>query len=239
MSVPAKSTLAVVDRRLYVAITIAAILLVVIGFARTFYLKPLFETPPISNLLWLHGVIMTLWLVLFVVQIRLIATGRRSLHQQTGKIGAVLFVLILAVGTAAAIASARQPVSPVPGVTPIMFLAVPMVTLLVFALLVAIVLWKRRQSDVHKRLMLLATLSITTPGIARIPLGFIQHGGLPVFFGITIVIVLFCVIFDTVMHKRLHPAFGWGAALIVVAVPLRIALAGTLAWKQFATWLIA
>lgn len=239
MSVPAKSTFAVIDRRLYLSITIAAILLVLIGFARTFYLKPLFETPPISNLLLLHGVIMTLWLILFVAQMRLIATGRTSLHRQTGKIGAALFVLILAVGTAAAIASARQAVSPVPGVTPIMFLAVPLVTLLVFAILVGIALWKRRQSDVHKRLMLLATLSIVTPGIARIPLGFIQHGGLPVFFGITLLLVLICVIFDTFIHKRLHPAFGWGTALIVASIPLRIALAGTFAWKQFATWIIS
>ena len=119
MRVPAKSTLTVIDRRLYVSITIAAILLVFIGFARSFYLKPLFETPPISNLLLLHGVIMTLWFILFVVQMRLVATGRTHLHRQTGKIGAVLFVLILAVGTAAAIASARRGVSPVPGITSI------------------------------------------------------------------------------------------------------------------------
>ena len=39
-------------------------------------------------------------------------------------------------------------------------------------------------------------------------------------------------------HRRLHPAFGWGGAFVIVMVPLRIAMSGTAAWTSFAGWLV-
>jgi hypothetical protein len=86
--------------------------------------------------------------------------------------------------------------------------------------------------------MLLATLAILTPGVARLPIDAIKQGGLPAFFAVTLFCVIVVVLFDTIRNRRLHPAFGWGAALIIVSVPLRIALAQTAAWSGFAGWLI-
>jgi predicted Kef-type K+ transport protein len=67
-----------------------------------------------------------------------------------------------------------------------MFMAIPLVDLFVFAIFVGVALWKRRRADDHQRLMLLATVGILTPGIARIPLRVIRRGGLPMFFGLTV-----------------------------------------------------
>jgi hypothetical protein len=50
--------------------------------------------------------------------------------------------------------------------------------------------------------------------------------------------VLACVVFDTVKHRRLHPAFLWGTLFLVASQPLRLILAGTDAWMRFATWLV-
>ena len=72
----------------------------------------------------------------------------------------------------------------------------------------------------------------------RIPLEFIATGGPLVFFGLTDLCLLACVVYDTAKHRRLHPAFGWGALLIVASQPLRLILAGTPAWMRFATWLV-
>ncbi len=112
-----------------------------------------------------------------------------------------------------------------------------LVTIAVFATLVGVALWKRRRSAVHKRLMLLATVSILTPAIARIPV--IEDGGLPVFVGFTILAVLLCIGVDTWRNRRLHPAFGWGGAFVIISEPFRIWLAGTSTWNQIATWLIS
>lgn len=227
------------ERRLFLWAAVAAALIIFAGFARTFYLKGVFSTPPLSELLFAHGIIMTLWFVLFITQIRLVAAGRTDLHRRLGMFGALLVVVILVVGVITAVDAARRGASPTPEVSPLMFMAIPMVDLIVFAILVGAALWNRRRSDFHKRLMLLATLSILAPGIARIPLDFITQGGLPVFFGLVVFAVVICVVVDTVKNRRLHPAFGWGGAIVVVSVPLRLMLAGSEVWTRFATWLVA
>ncbi len=58
------------------------------------------------------------------------------------------------------------------------------------------------------------------------------------FFGLTDLVALSCVAYDTVKHRRLHPAFGWGMLFIVLSQPARLLLSGTPAWQQFASWLV-
>jgi len=228
-----------IDRRFYTWAALVAAFVVLAGFAQTFYLKGMFSTPALSELLLVHGIVMTLWFALFIVQVRLVAAGRTDLHRRLGAVGAILVVLVLVVGVATAIDAARRGASPAPDVSPLMFMVVPLVQMAVFAVLVGVALWYRRRSDIHKRLMLLATVSVLTPAIARLPLGFIQDGGLPAFIGLTLLCVILCIIVDAVKNRRLHPAFGWGGAFVVVSWPLRLMLAGTAAWTQFATWLVA
>ena len=88
----------------------------------------------------------------------------------------------------------------------------------------------------HKRLMLVGTLSMLPAAIARIPLAVVQGHRPMVPFGATDLIILACVAYDTWTHRRLHPAFGWAALLVVASHPLRFMLAQTDAWMRFATW---
>lgn len=238
MSAIPKSSGKSVNRRFYLWAGVFAALIVFTGFAQTFYLKGMFETPTLSGLLMMHGVIMTLWFALFIAQVRLNAVGRNDLHRRLGVFGAILAGLVVAVGVAVAIDSARRGFTPAPEVPPLVFMAVPLFDLAVFTVLVAVALWNRRRGDTHKRLMLLATVSLLTAAIARIPLGFIEQGGLPVFFGLMILFVITCVAIDTARTRRLHPAFGWGSGLIILSVPLRLMVGGTASWTQFASWLV-
>jgi hypothetical protein len=81
-------------------------------------------------------------------------------------------------------------------------------------------------------------VNLLAPAIARIPLAFIENGGPVAFFGLTDLCLLGFVAFDTIRHRRLHPAFLWGSLLIIVFQPLRILLAGTDAWLSFAAALV-
>ncbi|MDB6164769.1 MAG: hypothetical protein JWL98_2201 [Xanthomonadaceae bacterium] len=222
------------ERRLYTIGALIALLVVFAGFAKTYYLKLAFGTPPLSLLQQAHGLVMSSWFVLFLIQVRLIASGRRDLHRRVGVVGALLALAVLAMGTTTAIVAARLGHSP--GPPPLVFLVVPLGDMTVFALLVGAGLWFRRRSDIHKRLMLLSCVGILTAAIARIPIPPFHAAGIPAFFMTTIVIVIACVAYDTVHNRRLHPAFGWGALLIIVSWPLRLALSGTAAWLAFATW---
>lgn len=225
------------DRRLYTWVAVFIPIIVLAGFARTYYLKGLFGTPALPGLLvHLHGLVMTSWVVLFVAQVWLVAARRTRLHQRLGVLGAILAGLVLLVGILTAINAAARGSSP--GPPPLQFLVVPLGDMLVFAILIGTALHFRRRMEIHKRLMLLAAVNLLTPAIARIPLQFIEMGGPLVFFGLTDLCVLACVVFDTVKHRRLHPVFVWGTLLIVASQPLRLMLAGTDAWIRFATWLV-
>jgi len=226
------------DRRLYIWMAVFIPIIVLAGFARTYYLKGFFGAPALPGLLvHLHGIVMTSWVALFVTQVWLVASRRTRLHQRLGVLGAILAGLVLVVGVLTAISAAARGASP--GPPALQFLVIPLGDMLVFASLIGTALYFRRRMEIHKRLMLLAAVNLLTPAIARIPLHFIQIGGPLVFFGLTDLCVLAGVAFDTVKHRRLHPAFLWGTLIVFASQPLRLLLAGTDAWMRFASWLVS
>ena len=119
-------------------------------------------------------------------------------------------------------------------------ISIALPVLVVFSILIGTALYfRRRRLDIHKRLMLLAALSMLGAAIARIPVNFILTGGPLVFFGLTDLCILAFVAYDTIKHRRLHPAFLWGALLVIASHPLRLMLAGTDIWMRFASWLVS
>ena len=224
------------DRRVYTWVAIFIPIVVLVGFARTYYLKGLFGTPALPGLLvHLHGIVMTAWVVLFVVQVSLVEAGRTRLHQRLGVGGAVLAALVIFVGICTAIAAAARAA---PGPVPLQFLVIPFGDMLGFAIMLGTALYFRRRMEIHKPLMVLAAFNLVPPAIVRIPLHFIETGGPLVFFGLTDLCVLACVAFDTARNRRLNPAFAWGMLLFLASQPLRLMLAGTDAWMRFAASLV-
>ncbi|HKY30561.1 MAG TPA: hypothetical protein VJM12_21700 [Pyrinomonadaceae bacterium] len=225
------------DRSLYVWMAVFIPVVVLIGFARTYYLKGFFGTPALPSLLvHFHGAVMTAWVVLFMTQVWLVSSRRTKVHQRLGIGGALLAALVVCVGTVTAVYSAaRETPSDHP---PLVFLAIPLGDMLVFAILIGIALYYRRWLETHKRLMLLATMSLLTAAIGRIPFDFILKGGPLVFFGLTDLCMLACVAFDSIRNRRVHPAFLWGTLFVIASQPLRVLLAGTSAWLRFAAMLV-
>lgn len=232
------------DRPLYLLAAVIVPLVVLAGFARTYYLKGAFATPALPSLLvHVHGVVMTAWVVLFIVQVTLVAKRRTKTHQQLGILGAGLAALVFVVGILTALYAAARFVEnpslvPAGGPPPLPFLIIPLGDMAIFATLISAALYYRKRLDIHKRLMLLAAINIMTPAIARIPLGFIVNGGPLAFFGLTDLCLIAFVAFDTIRHRRLHPAFLWGGLFLIVMQPLRILIAPTNAWISFAAALV-
>jgi len=226
------------DRRLYILAAIVTPLIVLAGFARTYYLKPFFNTPDLpGRIVHLHGIVMTAWVLLFITQVSLVATRRTRVHQRLGIAGGVLAALVVIVGVLTALFAAARGHSP--GPPALAFLVVPLGDMLVFSVLIGLALYFRRKLQVHKRLMLLAAINLLTPAIARIPLSFITNGGPLAFFGLTDLCLLAFVAYDTFKHRRLHPVFLWGSIFIIAMQPLRLLLAGTSVWMNFAAALVA
>jgi hypothetical protein len=221
------------DRFFYTGMAVVAALIVFAGFARSYYLKSFFGTPALPPVFHLHGLLFTCWIALFVTQTSLIAARRTVVHRRLGVAGGFLFVLMLIAGAAAATASVRRGFTPPGGPPPLMFFIIPVGDLVAFASLCGAALYARRRPDTHKRLMLLATISLLTAPIARIPF---VGGGILTFYALTDLLIIAAFVYDRLTRGRVHPALLWGGALLVLSQPLRIALAGTTAWLAFAKW---
>jgi hypothetical protein len=141
------------------------------------------------------------------------------------------------VGCATAIVRAKVVEVPPGTPSPLIFLTIPLGDMLVFACLVGAGFYFRRRVDVHKRLMLLATVSILPAATARLPFAFIQQVGPLAFFGLADLLIVACLLYDLVARGRPHRATVWGGLLIVVSHPLRLVVGETQAWLAFATWL--
>jgi hypothetical protein len=222
------------DRVFFGAMAAAAAATVFAGFARSYFLKGLFGTPALPPLLHLHGALFTTWIALFATQTSLVAARRVDVHRKLGVAGAVLAACMPVVGLMAAIASARRGFSP-PGAPPaLIFFVVPFFDILMFTSLVGTALVLRRRPETHRRLMLLATVSLLTAAIARVP--GMREGGLLAFFGLTDAFVIACFIYDRLAHGRVHTAFWAGGLALIASHPLRLAVGGTAAWLAFAGW---
>lgn len=221
---------------LYSTAAVVALIVVFAGFARTFFLRQHYGSPALPVLPILHGLIMTCWFTLFLVQARLVGGGRVRLHRTLGGLSLALAVAVVIVGVRMSLWAAR--LGHTPGPPPLIFLGVPLSEMVVFVVFAGLGFHYRKRPELHKRFMLLANLGILSAAVARIPLDFIHNGGPLVYFGLVDLIVLVFVAWDVLNRRRLHPVFGWSAGLLILFLPVRLMIMGTPAWLTFATWAV-
>jgi FtsH-binding integral membrane protein len=235
---PTKAPLGAHDRLFYGGMAIALALTVFSGFAPTYYARFLAGGPkatvsggPFTALVHVHGALFTSWVLLFIAQTALVASHRVAVHRRLGVVGAALAAAMIVAGTSLAIATARRGAAPV-GVDSLAFLAIPIFDMVVFTTLVTAALVMRRDKETHKRLMLLAYISIIVAAVARLP-GVLPLGPLA-FFSLGYLFILVAVTYDLASRRRVHKAYLWGGALLVASVPVRLMVSGTGPWRAFA-----
>jgi hypothetical protein len=216
------------DRLFYTGMSIASIITVFVGFAPTYYLKGYFGAAPLAPLVHLHGLVFTSWILLFFAQTVLIASHQIGIHRRLGVAGAGLAALLVLVGLTTAVAFARHTVA-TGGAGTLAFLAIPFGDMLVFAILASAGIFYRRRPETHKRLMLVATISILGAAISRWPFAILQTGPVP-FFVVTDIFILAGVCYDLVSRRRIHSAYVWGGLLLLISQPVRLAVGHTDTW---------
>ena len=226
------------DRLFYGGMAVAMALTVFAGFAPTYYLRLVSDGPqatlsggPFTPLVHLHGALFTAWVVFFIVQTALVSSRKVAVHRKLGVAGGVLAAAMVVAGTSVAIATAARGSAP-PGADPLAFLVIPLFDMILFATFVTAAFARRRDKEAHKRLMLLAYISILTAAVARLP-GVLAKGP-PAFFGLTFLFVVAAGVYDFGSRRRVHKVYLWGGALILVSVPVRLAISTTGAWRSFA-----
>jgi len=161
--------------RLFYVVAAGLMLIFTAGGFRRFYLHgkaPWGEmTSQIAPLIVAHGLAMSSWVILFLVQSTLILTGYRRVHMVvTGRVGAVLAPLIVVLGsTAAALSVHFRPEIYGPLGGPRSFLATMLIEMVSFGTLVAVGLAYRHRPEIHRPMMLLATIVILSGALGRFP----------------------------------------------------------------------
>jgi hypothetical protein len=225
------------ERVFFGGMSIALAIAVFVGFAPTYYLHgPLASPNALTPALQVHGAAFTAWMVLLVIQTSLIAARRVDVHKALGIAGAVLGVFMMVIGFYVAVTRMADGtfVSP-PGMPRYSFLTFPLASNVVFPILFGAALWYRARSDIHKRLVMIATTELAVAALARWPV--VGELGPVAFFAATDAFLAAIVIYDVVTLKRVHAATLWGGLLLVASQPLRVAIGFTPQWAAFGAWL--
>jgi hypothetical protein len=240
----------------FFAVTSAVILLLVLsGFTPTLYLRPVFKPAPIPAYLFLHGIVLTTWFVWLFVQTLLIRSGRMALHRRLGVAGGILAAIVPFAGLLATSRVVGRVVAAgidlngdasafgigVSGSVTLFLSDVIWQNIgsaVTFAALGWTAILLRRRAAIHKRLILIATVSILGPALARL-------ARLPVFGGeqgpftpmVLLALLLAIVVHDVVTLRKLHPATAWGIAVALGVNFMAKSIATTDAGMALVSWL--
>jgi hypothetical protein len=251
-ALPREAVVPHVERRsrYFQGMSILLLAIVLTGFSRTFFLRALFAVPPLAPHIYVHAVLMTAWFTLLVVQTSLVAAHRTDLHRRLGVIGAVLAVAMAGVSLVTALGlPAHFKADPVPNGTPmspagmIQIVWGNFATIALFCVFVSTAIWMRRRPEAHKRLLLLASISMVSPAIGRYVVDlnlWAASASVPAVVQVLLILVialvialpLTLVVHDLRTRRRLHPATAWGVAgYFVVGLGFQIGVSATAAGR--------
>jgi hypothetical protein len=235
-------------RLLYAAAALLLFMLMLIGFQQ-FYLHgraypadPL--APPLRTLLIAHGVAMTLWIVTFIVQSLLILGKNFRLHMAVGPFALALAVAMVLLGLRLPIQATRfEPDFTLYGLNRVHFMAIPIFSILTFGAFVAVGLRERRRPEIHRPMMLLATLSIipaATDRITGLPELYAASALGPLFgpFLAALVVGALFLVAKSLVTRLLDRWFAVGFGVLFAVDLFIMRLAPTDTWGRFAAFLV-
>jgi hypothetical protein len=239
-------------RTFYVWMAAACAAIAFGGFAPTYWLQlpaGTFVGPP---LLHFHGALFFGWTVLLLGQTALAANGQLARHRMWGLAGIGLASAMVVVGIAAAINTLNVGLAAGYGDQARAFMILPVSAIGLFAGFVATAIVNIKRPEVHKRLMILATLSLLQAAVARVFFVIFTGGGPglrpglgpppPLAIGlvpslIPELLIVAGMIYDWRTRGRPHPAWLTGAVVITMVVVLRGMVANTSSWLAIANFL--
>jgi hypothetical protein len=226
-----------VGERIYFGgMAILLCVVVFIGFSPTYFRAGMLRAPLPSPILHVHGAVFTLWMLIYVVQSALISARRVSWHRSLGIVAFCLPPIMVVLGWVAAIDALHRRVS-IGTLDPAVSLSIPLLGISWFAVLIFTSWRGRRRPDVHKRLILLATIGLVDAALGRFPwdrMGISPAVGAVAGLGL---LVLLVVLYDLFSLHRLHRSTMWAAPLTFAVGALAVPIGMTSGWHHFAAFL--
>jgi len=230
-AVPARS-------RFFPAMAVLAVAVVLVGFSTTYFV-PLLRGRFVA-LPWvhLHAAAFMGWIALFGAQVALVRTRRVAVHRRLGWLGAALAAAMVPsavqIGYAATLRDRASGGDFALG----QFVNV-LIEMVVFCSLVGVAIVWRRDRERHKRLLLLATISLLGPAWLRfrhlLPM---VENPFVVFSLIADSLLLVAIGYDWRTRGRVHPIYLTAGAAMVGVHLAELVLSTSAPWLAVARWLL-
>lgn len=217
-----------------------ALTVALVGFSKTFFLPLVagaFAAPAVK---WAHAGLMFGWLLVFLLQTFFIRQGNFEWHRRTGFVGAAIAALMVPFTIATAVAILPRDIAEMGDGAYSAFLP-SVIEALLFGSLVAAAIALRNRPDWHKRIMLLATLSILGPAWFRFRHFFPQVENPLVVFGFWLALIpmAIAVLIDVMRNRRLHPVFMTVLPAMVAIYVIEVWGSGNPLFVATAKWVAA
>lgn len=252
MVVAEAAGVAVTRERFYVRMAVTCVAVAVVGFAPTYWVPMLRRTLDVPPFAHLHAVVFYGWTLLFLKQTLLAASGRVARHREVGVAGVALGTAMLFVGLAMSVGSLRRFEAGGLSEAGRVFSIVSFTAIALFSALFVAAVVNVRRPEVHKRLMLVATVSLLQAAIARwfvyflapdVPAGALAP---PPPIGVTILpavlanlLIVWAMLHDRRTIGHVHRTYWVAGAAVLATQVLRVPLSSTAAWSHAAGWLLA
>src|ERR1700704_1119998 len=232
----------------YFCMALACMAVAFLGFAPTYWLPMAsgsFSSTPVVHF---HGMLFFAWTLYFAFQTWLAASGRTARHRSLGLIGVSLATAMTIFGFLVAVNAMKQSAAIGQTDAGIAFVIVPLSGILFFAVVLTLAIAARARPEIHKRLMLLASISLLDAAVARWFLTFLAPPGplgpppVPVTIAPALVAYLLLVaamVFDWRTRGRPHPVYVYGGIALVAVKLLNWPISTTPLWHSFAGGILA
>ncbi len=205
-------------RRLYVGLALLAVAIAAVGFWPTYFGPLAAGAADKTPIVHLHAAVYVGWLAIFITQTVLAATGRIAAHMTLGRFAIGYGVLLIAVGLLTAFARFALRVRAGEAADGQAQLLGPLLDMLVFAPFFAAAIYYRRNAQLHKRLMIVATTSLLIAAAGRMQ--FLGEQRMLLLHLIWLAPILLAMAHDFWRQRRLHPVYVLGLAVLLLEGPL-------------------
>lgn len=214
------------DKYFYFGMSLLIAAVVMYGFSHTVDESLIHAMPPRPWLLWLHGVVFSGWVVFFILQSALVRTHNVKLHRRVGWFGVGLGAVMPVLGIWTAIVMARFRLLHFHAPHIYNFFIVQLWDMVPFAIAFWLAIYWRRKPEFHRRLILVATCTLTGAAFARFP-------QIPFhWFEFAVdVLILLGVVRDLIVMRRIHVVYRYALPALLAG---QIFVVYT--WLHASTW---
>jgi hypothetical protein len=220
----------------FLSMSVACLVVALLSFSPTYFVPLASGTLQANAAVHLHGAVFYSWALLFVVQSWLATHGGMQRHRALGQLGIALATLMCVAAVIAGVnLSKRIAAAGAPTFIQEVTVGAVALDIGIFAALFTAAIVYVRNTEAHRRLMLIATVAVLGAALNRVYLVLANELSLAVRqqFNIELpiltadLLLVPLLIHDLRSRGRPHPATLWGAGALLVLHLVRVPLYGS------------